>query len=617
MAELITPTQPNNSNDPISGGSTPTADSTEMTPQNPNNGSMPKKSRKKIVLIVILILVVLGGAAAAYFILGKKDAAPTTPQPASSQTNAESDTKVVNGRTWFLKPKAVTGYSFFEDGKTYAERTIEIDESKDADTIKQQRENREQTAADFAYYLVGKTADGKEIIRATVASEGPSMSGPPSGLIVADSKDKGSLLVKHSSMLYYEGKYSMSAKMGTGVTEDATTEFSEINIPKQLTYGKITLAQPTEYQQIESIAYQVNKKTGDTHTYTQLEVTDQGTLYKDVSKAEQDWEIQQYKLRTLDSQAVFLQDVVKDVEPGALQLEAGGKNEDTYGTYSSGCGIGTMYTVLIRDPANLKPYAKDATGKTYYTFYETNSSSTSEALLQKFFTESKQFYQDDAKVPKDALEFNKLVPILLVRNQANQLTALFRERLAPAGGCAKPVVYLYPTTPTEVSVRVGADVTVSEPAYNQGWKALARPSGFLNVNGKSYDSLFWEGYGHGAYPDVKQSGIVVKQSEVRGTVNNHLRQLGFNNKERADFMAFWEKRLPNDPFVRITWLGTADMEQLAPLTITPRPDTLIRAFIDAEGLPSYKKLTPQRLTAPARTGFVATEWGGLINGKLQ
>ena len=77
-------------------------------------------------------------------------------------------------------------------------------------------------------------------------------------------------------------------------------------------------------------------------------------------------------------------------------------------------------------------------------------------------------------------------------------------------------------------------------------------------------------------------------------------------------MDFWTDKLPASPYVRLTWLGTQDMNQLAPLSVVPAPDTTIRIFLDFAGLDQPIKLIPQKLTSVPRRGFTLVEWGGLL-----
>jgi hypothetical protein len=182
------------------------------------------------------------------------------------------------------------------------------------------------------------------------------------------------------------------------------------------------------------------------------------------------------------------------------------------------------------------------------------------------------------------------------------------------GGCAKPVVYLYPTASTVVNVRVGANVTVSDPQYPAGgWRnVLAQPSGKLTYEGKNYESLFWEGTGYGEYPGIS-SGTVVKKADVVATMKRQLAEQGLNAKETSDFVAFWQDKIPSKPYVRLTWLNTAQMNTLAPLYINPKPDTVLRVFLDMEGFDTKIELPAQKLTSTFRHGFTVVEWGGLTS----
>ena len=53
----------------------------------------------------------------------------------------------------------------------------------------------------------------------------------------------------------------------------------------------------------------------------------------------------------------------------------------------------------------------------------------------------------------------------------------------------------------------------------------------------------------------------------------------------------------------------AEIENEMPLTISPKPDTLIRVMMEFKGLEEAIEVEPQELTTPSRNGFVAVEWG--------
>ncbi|MDR2063743.1 MAG: hypothetical protein LBQ02_03055 [Candidatus Nomurabacteria bacterium] len=230
----------------------------------------------------------------------------------------------------------------------------------------------------------------------------------------------------------------------------------------------------------------------------------------------------------------------------------------------------------------------------------------------------KVLYDEYAGMRDDALSFDEYKEALthvVYQDGLGDWVLLQNGQYGAYGECGKPVVYLYPETPTVVDVKVGAKVRISEPFYDAltGWDDVwAEPNGALTYQGQKYDSLYWEGLGLGEYPSVDGVGTVVAQADLFSTVRTQLRQQGLNAKETVDFMMFWADKLPTTPFVKLTWLSTEQMNQLAPLTVSPRPQTMIRVFLDAQGLQQPMVLQPQEFTAPERDGFTLVEWGGLL-----
>jgi len=181
----------------------------------------------------------------------------------------------------------------------------------------------------------------------------------------------------------------------------------------------------------------------------------------------------------------------------------------------------------------------------------------------------------------------------------------------PQVECAKPVVYLYPQKQTAVKVLVGADIAKSDPPYGEGWNVIAKPSGEIISAGKVYPYLFWDGLGLGMYPAIK-SGTVVERGQVEATIASQLKGVGLNQKEIADFLEFWAPKMPNSPYVRLTWFTNDELNKLAPLKVTPKPDSIIRVFLDFAGLDKPVSIAPQVLPSYDRSGFTVVEWGGLL-----
>lgn len=176
--------------------------------------------------------------------------------------------------------------------------------------------------------------------------------------------------------------------------------------------------------------------------------------------------------------------------------------------------------------------------------------------------------------------------------------------------CAKPVIYLYPDKTTLVDVRLTLDgeLTCVYPEYNNGWRVTASPDGTLtDERGQTYNYLYWEGESHAQY-DLSQ-GFCIKGEDTAGFLEEALAALGLDRREANEFIVYWLPLMQNNPYNIISFQTDAYTES-AVLDITPAPDTLIRVFMAWQASENYIEMTPQALSAPAREGFVAVEWGG-------
>ncbi len=178
----------------------------------------------------------------------------------------------------------------------------------------------------------------------------------------------------------------------------------------------------------------------------------------------------------------------------------------------------------------------------------------------------------------------------------------------------KPVIYLYPTKETKVFVNVKptSGITVSEPAINDGWNVWATPEGKITniADNTVYPYLFWEGIA--ANFITPKEGFVVAQKDVSTFFDKKLSYLGLNSKEIADFKEFWVPKFTEKPYYFITFIDQASIDGYAPLTVSPKPDSVIRVFFDYKGLDKSVKVTEQKLKAATRSGFAVTEWGGRL-----
>lgn len=181
----------------------------------------------------------------------------------------------------------------------------------------------------------------------------------------------------------------------------------------------------------------------------------------------------------------------------------------------------------------------------------------------------------------------------------------------PEPGVAyKPVIYLYPTEKTEVSVRLLLDgkLTCTYPAYRESWCVTAEPDGTLtDAAGQTYNYLYWEGETAAQWDMTK--GFCVKGEDTALFLEDALTKLGLNRREANEFIVYWLPLMEENSYNIISFQADPYTDA-AKLQITPNPDTLIRVFMVWHATDSFTELPPQELTAPERNGFTVIEWGG-------
>ena len=176
----------------------------------------------------------------------------------------------------------------------------------------------------------------------------------------------------------------------------------------------------------------------------------------------------------------------------------------------------------------------------------------------------------------------------------------------------KPVIYLYPQKPTDCTVKLDYDsLTYTYPAYNNGWEVTAYPDGRLinKADGSEHYYLFWEG---NKRIDWKfESGFVVAGKDTESFLKEKLSYMGLTSREYNDFITYWVPRLADEPYNLITFAGE-QYEQLAPLNVTPAPDSVLRVHMVYKPISTPVDIPEQKLKTFTRSGFTVVEWGGTI-----
>lgn len=180
----------------------------------------------------------------------------------------------------------------------------------------------------------------------------------------------------------------------------------------------------------------------------------------------------------------------------------------------------------------------------------------------------------------------------------------------------KPVIYLYPQQKQNVKVELNfqgkmiADYPQYDSALN-GWNVTAFPDGHLinQVDGQEYSYIFWEGiFGKSIGWDLSK-GFIVKGEDTREFLQNTLSKIGLTPREYNEFIVWWYPKMKDNKYNLIHFAGE-EYTNAAPLTITPKPNSMLRVFMVFKPLEESTNIEPQAIQPFERKGFTAVEWGG-------
>ncbi len=175
----------------------------------------------------------------------------------------------------------------------------------------------------------------------------------------------------------------------------------------------------------------------------------------------------------------------------------------------------------------------------------------------------------------------------------------------------KPVIYLYPKTEQEVTIKLNfnnGNIKTSYPKYNDEWKIVASPNGKLtDQNGRNYDYLFYDG-SLNVVPEITE-GFVIKGSESIEFLEEVLSQFGLTDKEANEFIVYWAPYLEQNKYNLISFQNEW-FDSKVELEITPAPDTIFRLFMIYKPLDNPIDIQEQEIISFNRAGFTVVEWGG-------
>ena len=176
---------------------------------------------------------------------------------------------------------------------------------------------------------------------------------------------------------------------------------------------------------------------------------------------------------------------------------------------------------------------------------------------------------------------------------------------------AKPVIYLYPTKETDITVKLdySGELFVTYPSYEDGWNVTAYPDGTIinKADKEEYSYLFWDGSSEIEYDF--STGFVIKGEDTEAFLREKLKFMGLVPKEYNEFIVYWLPKMVDNPYNLISFQGEAYTDN-AILEIVPTPDSVQRVFMAFKPLDAAIEIEEQKLQQFNRKGFTVIEWGG-------
>ncbi len=301
----------------------------------------------------------------------------------------------------------------------------------------------------------------------------------------------------------------------------------------------------------------------------------------------------------------------------------GQKNSDSYQfNHVMGCGMLCYYLAYVEE-SELNPSqrlmlaGKTGNNEDIYVLKDPN-----DPVLKEIYNDKNTVAyrtEEGQEQPTNKYTYQQFInyrPLMYWKDPLGRWIEFKNQRFIMAAEMCKPVIYLYPTETTKLSVKVNPNggFTYTNPPYDSGWLVEANPNGRIKdlKTNQMYDYLFWEGVGMNYPTDNK--GWVISKNNLRAFFDQMLPTLGLQGQEIVDFKDYWVNRLKEKPYYHLTFIKKTQFDEIAPLDIKPvQPNSVIRVMMTAEGLDEYKKVTPQQLEAPdSRNGFTLVEWGGVV-----
>lgn len=186
-------------------------------------------------------------------------------------------------------------------------------------------------------------------------------------------------------------------------------------------------------------------------------------------------------------------------------------------------------------------------------------------------------------------------------------------------GYDKPVIYLYSSDTIEFYVDLDIDESITPTFFYPTPKSIIEDEGIVSwhgkvidnkieINGKKYPYIFWEG--EGSTIPIMDKGFCISGDSTVSFLEEKLDKLGLNATEKTDFITYWAPKMIKNEYNIIHFKHTNEYYDIAEAFVNPTPDAILQFYMYFKPSTEFVELPAQEFPIFGRKGFTYVEWGG-------
>jgi hypothetical protein len=318
----------------------------------------------------------------------------------------------------------------------------------------------------------------------------------------------------------------------------------------------------------------------------------------------------------------------------------GTKNVSLYDFYNVGkCGTlsgASLEIATLTVQNDLVESGKAPNGSPVYFNKNTNADYLKKIYNEDYKAMSLNKYnetKEDDVVPFTYAQFLTKNPVFYYIDSFGRTIRFVSREFVFTGGCAKPAVYIYGQAGEKVNVNVSptGEFRFTLPEYDStaqalgGWRVTLNSDGTLHdAKGGTYDYLWYESTA--GYINTPNVWVRVNADNYDNFLNNYLVKAGLSDKEKQDFMEYWQPEFAkafsaNSEDLYVSFLVDDKVNQIAGLKVTTDSDvsTLVKTrrifMLVSDVLPENSEVSKSLQIAKFdrsvnKNELVVVEWGG-------